>query len=121
MALSVFSLLLAAMLSSAGWLWVSNKVGKYKAWVIYNAVNALTNILFLWPAEGDPANTIFVMGLNGIPVGGQFLINSITSDVVCSPSPLSPGSCALWRSQPDAPGGALFDAHPFTPFARALS
>jgi len=82
MALSVFSLLLAAMVSSAGWLWLSGKLGKYKAWLVYNAVNAATNILFLWPEEGDPFYTIFVMGLNGIPVGGQFLINSITSDVI---------------------------------------
>ena len=70
MALSVFALLFCAMVSSPMWLFLASRTGKYLAWQVYNVVNAITNILFLWPAEGDPAYTIFVMALNGIPVGG---------------------------------------------------
>lgn len=70
MALSVFALLFAAMASSPLWLYLSQHTGKYFAWQVFNVVNAATNILFLWPSEGDPAFTVFTMLLNGIPVGG---------------------------------------------------
>eukprot|EP00736_Rhodelphis_marinus_P000689 Rmarinus@m.29888 len=82
MGLSVFALLLAAVLSSPLWLKLSTKLGKYKTWIFYNAFNALTNILFVIPSEGDPNYTICIAGLNGIPVGGQFLIDSILADTI---------------------------------------
>ena len=82
MGYSMVGLLFAAMCSAPFWLWLSGYIGKYKSWLVYNAVNALTNIIFLWPAEGDPFFTICCMTLNGLPVGGQFLIQSILADVI---------------------------------------
>ena len=34
------------------------------------------------PAEGQPAQAISVMVLNGLPLGGNFLSNSILADVI---------------------------------------
>eukprot|EP00164_Ancoracysta_twista_P010172 GFYU01015269.1.p1 GENE.GFYU01015269.1~~GFYU01015269.1.p1 ORF type:complete len:809 (-),score=267.89 GFYU01015269.1:148-2538(-) len=82
MGLCVFALLLAAVFSSPMWLWIAGKLGKYKTWLLYNMVNAVTNLLYAAPAEGDPMMTIVISLLNGIPVGGQFLIDSILADVI---------------------------------------
>ena len=45
-------------------------------------VNCITNVLFLALGEGDNVQTLGIMVLNGIPVGGQFLITSILADVI---------------------------------------
>ncbi|CAD7697159.1 unnamed protein product [Ostreobium quekettii] len=82
MGISVMGLLITAMASAPVWLIASNKFGKYNAWILYNLVNVFTNLLFFIPAEGDPGQTIAVMMLNGIPVGGQFLTNSVLADVI---------------------------------------
>ena len=82
MGLSVAALLLVAILSAPFWLWLSLKRGKFQAWLWYNAANAVSNILFLIPGAGDWELAIGIMAINGFPVGGQFLINSILSDVI---------------------------------------
>ncbi|KAK9815554.1 hypothetical protein WJX72_005656 [[Myrmecia] bisecta] len=82
MGLSVMGLLLTAMATSPGWLYVANRFGKYYAWLLYNLLTAIFVVLFFIPTEGDPAATIAIMVVNGIPVGGQFLINSILADVI---------------------------------------
>lgn len=82
MGLSVMGLLFAAMLSAPAWLYIGKRIGKYYAWMIYNVVSVVTNLLFFIPAEGDPMQTILVMAVNGIPVGGQFLTNSVLADVI---------------------------------------
>lgn len=82
MGLSVAALLLVAICSAPFWLWLSLKKGKFQAWLWYNAANAFSNILFLVPGAGDWELAISIMAINGFPVGGQFLINSILSDVI---------------------------------------
>lgn len=82
MGLSVMGLLVAAMISAPVWLLIGKKMGKYYAWMIYNIVSVVTNLFFFIPAEGDPMQTILVMIINGIPVGGQFLTNSVLADVI---------------------------------------
>ena len=79
---SLVALLLTAMLASPFWLWVSRRLGKYRGWLLYNLANVFTNLLFLIPGEGDNVLTVVIMMLNGIPVGGQFLITSILADVI---------------------------------------
>lgn len=79
---SLVALLLTAMLASPFWLWVSRRLGKYRGWLLYNLANVLTNLLFFIPKEGDNILTVVIMMLNGIPVGGQFLITSILADVI---------------------------------------
>jgi len=80
--LCMISLLLAAMLSMPLWLALSNCIGKYPTWIGYNMLNAFTNILFVCAGEGDSWLCIFLTFLNGIPVGGQFLIDSILADTI---------------------------------------
>ena len=82
MGASMFCLLITAVIASPLWLYLSSKLGKYRAWLIYNLVNCVTNVLFLALSEGDNVQTLGIMVLNGIPVGGQFLITSILADVI---------------------------------------
>lgn len=82
MAGCVFALLTMAILGSIGWLWVSRKFGKFAAWQAYNFINAMTNLAFFLPGAGDSWMVIIIAGVNGIPVGGQFLTNAVTSDVI---------------------------------------
>jgi len=82
MGLSVVAMLFMAMLSSPVWLWLSARFSKYQAWLVYNVFNVLTNLLLFVPQEGQTRLMILIAGANGIPVGGQFLINSILADVI---------------------------------------
>lgn len=82
MGISVAALLVAALLSTPLWLAAANKWGKFPVWIFYNVVNIVTNLLFFIPKEGDPLYTIAVMAINGIPVGGQGLIQSVLADVI---------------------------------------
>ena len=61
-----------------------------RAWLIYNMVNCITNVLFLALGEGDNVQTLGLMVLNGIPVGGQFPITSILADVIDSQTKKNP-------------------------------
>lgn len=82
MAGCVFALLTMAIIGSLGWLWISRRYGKFVAWQAYNFVSAATNLLFFLPGQGSSWMVIFVSAANGIPVGGQFLTNAVTSDVI---------------------------------------
>jgi MFS/sugar transport protein len=82
MAAFVIILLVTAMLSSVGWLWLSKRFGKFAAWQAFNFVNAATNLSFFLLGEGDSYLVLAAGALNGIPVGGQFLVNTIMSDVI---------------------------------------
>lgn len=78
----VFVLLMSAMLSSLFWLWLSRWIGKFRAWQTFNFVNAMTNLMFFRIGRGDSWLVIAAGALNGIPVGGQFLVNTIMADVI---------------------------------------
>jgi len=82
MGFSMFGLLVGAMVSMPLWLKVSQTIGKYHTWLSYVVLNALLNILFIIPEEGWPGTTILLFTLNGIPLGGQFLVQSILADVI---------------------------------------
>lgn len=82
MAMFVFTLLMSAMLASIFWLQLSKRIGKFYAWQTFNFVNAATNLVFFAIGEGDAWYIVAAGALNGIPVGGQFLVNTIMSDVI---------------------------------------
>lgn len=82
MAAFVFMLLSSAMVSSIFWLRLSRWVGKFYAWQTFNFVNAMTNLMFFLIGKGDSWLVIAAGALNGIPVGGQFLVNTIMADVI---------------------------------------
>ena len=58
------------------------KIGKVQAWLTYNVVNVVTNVLFVFVPEQGLYFLYFCMIVNGIPTGGQFLISAILSDVI---------------------------------------
>lgn len=72
MAAFVFGLLITAMAGSVLWLLISRKVGKFFAWQAFNALNAATNLIFLFAGEGDNYLIILAGFLNGLPVRACF-------------------------------------------------
>ena len=82
MAAFVFTLLISAMASSLFWLRLSKWVGKFYAWQTFNFVNAMTNLAFFAIGEGDNWLIVGAGALNGVPIGGQFLVNTIMADVI---------------------------------------
>merc|ERR1719336_3810367 len=62
--------------------WDRLKIGKVQAWLTYNVVNVVTNVLFVFVPEQGLYYLYFCMIMNGIPTGGQFLITAILSDVI---------------------------------------
>jgi Na+/melibiose symporter-like transporter len=89
MAMFVLILLVTAMISSIFWLWAAQRFGKFAAWQAMNVLNALSNISFFLIGEGDTYLILAAAALNGVPVGGQFLVNTIMSDVRSTWSALS--------------------------------
>ena len=77
-----FGMMLCGALSMPLWKLAANRFGKYNTWVFYNTAQLLTNLLFLYPSRGDPRTVALICCLNGIPFGGQFLPESILSDVI---------------------------------------
>lgn len=69
MALFVIILLVSAMVSSVGWLWLSKRIGKFGAWQAFNFVNAATNLSFFLIGKGQSYRVLAAGALNGIPVG----------------------------------------------------
>jgi len=82
MGICIACLLLAAVGASAFWLWLASRLGKYRAWLLYNFSNVATNLLFFIPQEGQNLRMAVVALLNGVPLGGMFLINSVLSDII---------------------------------------
>jgi Na+/melibiose symporter-like transporter len=82
MGISSAVLLLTAMASACGWLWIAQRQGKFFAWIGYNVVACCTCLLFLSVREGDAYAMIAVMALSGIPYGGHFLNHSLLADVI---------------------------------------
>lgn len=79
---SVTMLLFVAFLSTPIWLFVNQKVGKRKAWLLWSFTMALTNILFIFVGQGDVMPCIIITGINGLPFGAKFLADAILSDII---------------------------------------
>ena len=88
LSIAIVGLFLSGFASIPVWKIISNRgdkfyhIGKRNAWLLYNLFMCLTNFLFIIIAPGQSVLLIIFMCLNGIPIGGQFLIMSIVSDVI---------------------------------------
>ena len=106
MGASVSALLIVATLGSPLWLFLAKKLGKYRAWMLFNFGNVVTNALFFLPQEGQTLKLVIVTALNGLPIGGTFLVQSVLSDIIdydeVPPSPPAPPplKCAAAFSNP---------------------
>jgi len=79
--------LFSAILSNPIWLLIVKKLGKVEGWLFWSLSNALTNFLYIscgWSGGQDWEVwwVIALCGLNGFPMGGKFLADSILSDII---------------------------------------
>jgi Na+/melibiose symporter-like transporter len=72
----------SAMISMPFFLYLTKKFGKFPVWLGYNVLNAITCAAFILVGEGDTMLCIVCAVLNGLPLGGNFLLDSILSDVI---------------------------------------
>jgi Na+/melibiose symporter-like transporter len=80
--LSIVVLICAAVASQPCWLYLTRRLEKRNVWLLFNVVNAMTALLFIAVDEGNPLLCVLVVGVNGIPLGAQFLTESIVADVI---------------------------------------
>jgi Na+/melibiose symporter-like transporter len=80
--LSIVVLIVGAVLSQPLWLLLTRWIEKRNVWLLFNVVNSVTALLFVAVDEGDPVLCVLVVFLNGIPLGAQFLTESIVADVI---------------------------------------
>lgn len=80
--LSIVVLILGAVLSQPFWLWLTTRMDKRSVWLLYNVVNAMTNIAFILVDRGNPTLCVLFVFFNGLPLGAQFLTDSIVADVI---------------------------------------
>ena len=78
----LIALMGATILSMPCWLALAGKVGKFRAWLVYNMFTAVTNGLFVFVGKGDPKLCVALAFLNGLPNGAQFITESILADVI---------------------------------------
>mmetsp|Transcript_16677 Transcript_16677/g.39599 ORF Transcript_16677/g.39599 Transcript_16677/m.39599 type:complete len:819 (+) Transcript_16677:140-2596(+) len=80
--ISIAAYLIAAFLAGPFWLRLMRRIGKYRCWLLYNFLNMSTNALLFVPREGQTLLLVAMLGINGIPHGGQFLVTSVLSDII---------------------------------------
>ena len=76
------ALFIGAIISMPIWKFLASKFGRYRVWMAFNLTAALTNAGYAFVGEGDPLSTIGLTFINGLPLGGQFLTDSILADVI---------------------------------------
>jgi len=79
---ALLSTLIVSFLFTPVWLCITAAIGKHKAWLLWSFITAITNILLLIPGKGEAGLTVFLLSLNGIPVGAKFLSDSILADII---------------------------------------
>ena len=82
MGLGLIMLIGAQVISMPFWLQAVETFGKRPTWLAFNLMNAVTNSLFVFVARGSPMTTTLLAFINGLPMGAQFLTDSILADVI---------------------------------------
>eukprot|EP01083_Nonionella_stella_P001546 4438_1 len=88
LSVGIVGLFLSGFSSIPIWKIVSNRgdkwyqIGVRNAWLAYNLLMCVTNFFFIIIGPGQVVLLIIFLCLNGAPIGGQFLIMSIVSDVI---------------------------------------
>jgi Na+/melibiose symporter-like transporter len=80
--LCIIAFLAGAMSALPVWLFISKKLGKFKTWLLWSFVSAITNSGLCFIGSGDVMPLLVVVFFNGIPQGANFLSDSILSDVI---------------------------------------
>jgi len=79
--IGLVGLMSATIVSTPFWLYLVRIIGKNKAWLLFNALAAVTNGLFVFVGQ-DPKLCILMAVLNGLPNGAMFMNESILADVI---------------------------------------
>lgn len=72
----------ASLMAMPVWRYTASRIGKYRTWCLFNLVNSVTNFTYIFIGEGAYKTVIFLTFLNGFPLGGNFLTDSILADVI---------------------------------------
>eukprot|EP01060_Flectonema_neradi_P025601 TRINITY_DN343_c0_g3_i1.p1 TRINITY_DN343_c0_g3~~TRINITY_DN343_c0_g3_i1.p1 ORF type:complete len:933 (+),score=111.48 TRINITY_DN343_c0_g3_i1:117-2915(+) len=80
--IALVALFFTAILAMPLWLAAVKRYGKRSTWLTFNLVTAVTNGVFIFVGAGDPIFMCVLAAANGIPVGAQFLTESIVADVI---------------------------------------
>jgi Na+/melibiose symporter-like transporter len=73
---------ISAIFATPFWLFCTKKFGKRNTWLGFNAMNGLTNALFIFVGPGDVTASLIVTALNGAPLGARFLNDSTLADTI---------------------------------------
>jgi len=88
LSVGLVGLLVAAIAAMPLWYTIARRFGDYKAWLAFNFLNAITNILLLFPGYywEDRVTLVIVTcifaALNGLPMGAKFLTDNILGMVI---------------------------------------
>ena len=64
------------------WKLVVKRFGKYRTYIAFNVLNAVTNFGFIFVGKGQWQLLILITAINAIPFGAQFLGDAIIADVI---------------------------------------
>lgn len=79
---SVLLLLMCAILGCPLWSFMVSVIGKVKTWLVWSLFMAISNFLMLFVTRGAIFFCFFAFAVNGIPLGGKFLADSILADII---------------------------------------
>ena len=78
----VMALLCGAVAFTPFWLFAAKKVGKRNAWLLWSFLNGTTFLFYAPIGKGMVIPCVIMSVLNGAPMGGSFLADSIMCDVI---------------------------------------
>ncbi|KAJ9450701.1 putative xylose-proton symporter [Diplonema papillatum] len=80
--IALVALFAASVLSMPLWFAAMRRLGKRATWLVFNLLAAATNAIFVFVGAGDPIFMSLLAAVNGIPVGAQFLTETIVADII---------------------------------------
>lgn len=78
----VMALLIGAVVFTPVWKIAASKLGKRNAWLLWSLTNGITFLCYVPVGKGQIELCIIMSVLNGAPMGGKFLADSIMADVI---------------------------------------
>ena len=64
------------------WMRFVKRYGKRKVWLCYSFLGGFTNFFYVFVGEGDIELGLIITFLNGLPLGGKFIADSILADTI---------------------------------------
>lgn len=74
--------LLAAIAGLPIWQFLLSRIGKHRTWLLWSLTQACTNVTLLFVGSGQIYLCFFAFAVNGLPMLGKFLTDSILADII---------------------------------------